>query len=128
MSNGSWDPIEDLARDKKMTIVDSNIAQLIINKDEIIPYFNSLCYTFENNHISFEDAMETINKCIRKRNEMVVQKKSVDDLANYIKRRPQLNGIEQPTLACLVICIAYKQHMTLLKRTIGNYLKDLKRQ
>lgn len=48
--------------------------------------------------------------------------KGSSELINEIKEIPELKGLEEAETAVLAIIPVVKQHRTLLKKTIGNYL------
>lgn len=121
--NESWNPIEVLAKTGHLGAVKMDGIEQLVDESEIIPYFNEVCYALEENNASREEAMDTVNSLIRKKNELALSHGTVKDLMNFLRRKPALRGLGKAAEACLLVCLAYSQHLTLLKRTVGNYFK-----
>ena len=88
-------------------------------------YINNIALVFQKNGATAREALDVINEIIREANarEGEDRKKVVRDLAQKISDDiPLLKGIKTEALVLALIAV-YKQHRTLLKKTIGNYLQ-----
>lgn len=98
-------------------------AKALLNKYEIIPYINTLCYLFQKNDI--KNGLQIINNCIKYVNFCKNNKKTLNDVYQYISDKIFFlkENIHKPILDLLVISFVYKQNVTLIKKIIGNYFK-----
>lgn len=125
-NTGKFVQIEKLAKLEQLQsfgIIKKEYLKHVINDYELIPYINNICYLFERNNIKGHKPLEIINELIKFRNNLG-DTGTVRELKEEILDKVCFVGITRPELLVLVICLVYNQHLTLLKRTIGNYFKD----
>lgn len=99
----------------------SNVGDLI-NQKEIIPYFNSLCYYFEDHNINHKRAIQIIKDIFSFRNTC----NNINQLKQYLKNIPELKDLDYVLFLKVLFCLINKQHKTIMLRIVGNYLKELK--
>jgi len=127
--NGYFNPIEILAQLKLLNtfnLIDNNISYTLINKYEIIPYINNICHKLEQQNINKDVPLKLINQLIVKTKSLKQSpNNSINQLINYINDNLILGTLGLGEKAVLIICLIYDQHLTLIKKIIGNYFKDL---
>ena len=99
----------------------SEVADLISQK-EIIPYFNSLCYYFEDQNVNHKRAIQIIKDIFSFRNTC----NNINQLKQYLKNIPELKYLDYILFLKVLFCLINKQHKTIMLRIVSNYLKEIK--
>ena len=125
-----FEPIELLAKAKKLdtyTLINGELTKKIIREEEIIPYFNNICYKL------IPSAKYNKNLPLQIMNELMVFAKEwkkrdghINELISAINQHSVFITLGLGERACLTICLATNQHFRLIKKLVGNYFKDMK--
>ena len=121
-------PIEWLAKARKLDVfnlIRKETIPVLINEYEIIPYFNNMCYAFSLAKAKDDMAILAIKDLISfvKENEKTL---TITKIKEYFYDRVIFRHFDRTLFAVLIICLVYRQHLTLLKKIISNYFKDKK--
>lgn len=108
----------------------SNVIENLLNAQDVVAYLNNIALIFQKNGATAEEALEVVNSLIREANskEGETRKDQVIYFLNKLSNDiPLLKGIKGGELEALILILVFKQHRTLLKKTIGNYLKKTRK-
>ena len=130
-SSPSFIPLEMKAKLEKEKIggYRPSTIQTVLNSTEIITYFNEIAFKLKEKNVSAADALYAINLLIRIANDnsQYTEAQQVTILNGKIKALYKLrmfrSFMSHGCMLCMLLCIDFKQHRTLLKKTIGNYLQ-----
>lgn len=106
-------------------LINLEYYQQIFNKHEMIPYINSLCYQLEE--LQAANKLFLINDIFKNIFKMVKNRKTINEIVQYVtKKLPFLRkNINKPILTLIVLSGIYKVNISLIKKIVGNYFKDL---